>query len=205
MKFRHEVTLYSTIDNLLHPSASPVNSTEFHSLNPNLQFWFSLGLRNFARNCRKLRICNSVFAIFTKWNLCCVDFTKKNYNLRKKSWERISRFSTVWHCGAITLKKFREINSLVIYSVKILIWRKKCWFSRNNRDRDFYEKINIFSTLCGVKPKIPWNQRLSIDFTTHEIFFNKWMNEVYLCVCLISKKWTQHSNQYLDSFVLRTC
>ena len=34
----------------------------------------------------------------------------------------------------ITLKKFREINSLVTSLVKTLIWRKKCWFFRKNHD-----------------------------------------------------------------------
>jgi len=37
--------------------------------------------------------------------------------------------------NAITLKNFREINTLVPYLVKLLIWRKKCWFFRTNRDR----------------------------------------------------------------------
>jgi len=38
---------------------------------------------------------------------------------------------------AITLKNFREINSLVTS----LIWRKNCWFFRKIRDR-------VYSTVC---------------------------------------------------------
>ena len=48
-------------------------------------------------------------------------------------WEKISRFSTFSQCGkllrnTITLKNFREINSLVTSSVKMLIWRKNVDF-----------------------------------------------------------------------------
>ena len=83
----------------IHPAASRINSTDFSSLNPPLQLWFSLGLRNFARKCRKFRSCNSIFAIFTKGNVCCVDFTKK-LKICAKSGER--KFRELPQCDTRT-------------------------------------------------------------------------------------------------------
>ena len=44
MKFRPEVVLYSTIDNLLHPAASQLNSTDMDCLDP-------LSFENMSHTC----------------------------------------------------------------------------------------------------------------------------------------------------------
>ena len=64
----------------------------------------------------------------------------KDFKTVKMPIPKISIYSmnpTVWKSTkkAITLKTFREINSLVSSLVKTLIWRKKCCFFRKNRDR----------------------------------------------------------------------
>ena len=142
MKYRPEVALYSNIDNILHPSASPVNSTDFYSLNPPLQLWFSLGLRNFARKWWKLRFCKSMFAIFTKANVCCVDFTKK-VEICAKSRER--EFRELPHCAQCALCSTYictykpEFDNFFVKSIS------QCTFS-NSWSHDFFFKLCNFCT-----------------------------------------------------------
>ena len=67
-----------------------------------------------------------------------VIYTKFLPKMRESKW---NHWFTVTHCGRIvqwneiTLKNFREINSLVTSLTKTLIRRKKCWSFRKNRDR----------------------------------------------------------------------
>ena len=115
---------------------------------------------------------------------------------KKFAWQWTFCFSTVWkllkffltlsQCGkvrqnAITLKKIREITSLV----KALIWRKNCWFFPKNRDR----VLQYFSTL-----HVLW-LFLSKNFVKATIMYTKeWISRNFgeskfraflLCYCVV--------------------
>ena len=117
--------------------------------------------RNFCQKCVRVKFHNFHSTVHCahcgNYTILLPRFSRKNFVInfllkkfryskliwRKKIWVAANFLffhnvvCTVWKSTIKSdhTEKFREINSLVTYIVKTLIWRKKCWFLWRNSDR----------------------------------------------------------------------